>query len=177
MTRSVYSVVHSRSGEGTSWASVAKEMQGSFNENNAQDFDLKLMPWKQANEMLFPCSSIVPPSTVPDMGSGKQSVARWRPPTWAKTRCQWRWCLASCRLEVAQVWELAATNMRRRGWRFMFSGMWHCIVLHILPDVSQDCVAFIFKGQALFWTAWPLKIKVTRYLNTQKQLPQQYIVK
>jgi hypothetical protein len=73
---------------------------------------LKLMPWKQANEMLFPWSSIVPPSTVPDMGSGKLSVDRCRPPTWPKTRCQWRWCLASCTVELAQVWELAVGNTK-----------------------------------------------------------------
>lgn len=88
-------------------------MHGSFSENSAHDFDLKLMPWKQANEMLFPWSSIVPPSTVPDMGNGKLSVDRCRPPTWPKTRCQWRWCLASCTAELAQVCEFAVRNTKR----------------------------------------------------------------
>ena len=102
------------------------------------------MPWKQANEMLFPCSSIVPPSTVPDMGSGKQSVERWRPPTWPKTRCQWRWCLASCRVDVAQVWELAPTNTRRSGWIFTSSGIWHC-VQQVVPHGSKTVVPPIWR--------------------------------
>lgn len=49
----------------TCCASVAKLMQGSFKLNSAHDLDLKLFPWKQASDMLVPCSSIVPPRTVP----------------------------------------------------------------------------------------------------------------
>lgn len=105
------------------------------------------MPWKQANEMLFPCSSIVPPSTVPDKGSGKQSVERWRPPTWLNTRCQWRWCLASCRVDVAQVWELDPTSTTRSGWTFMSSGMWRRVYWQEVPHDSKDCSASTFKGQ------------------------------
>jgi hypothetical protein len=54
MTEPLCTLQHLHSADGISWASVANEMHGSFNENNAHDFDLKLMPWKQANEMLFP---------------------------------------------------------------------------------------------------------------------------
>lgn len=81
---------------GISWASVLKVIQGSLRLNSAQDLLLKLMPWKQASEMLLPCSSIVPPRTDPMGGSGTSTVVSCNPATCPKTRCQWRWCFASC---------------------------------------------------------------------------------
>lgn len=49
---------------GTLCASVAKDIIGSLRENRAQDFDLKLMPWKHAKEILVPWRSRVPPKTA-----------------------------------------------------------------------------------------------------------------
>lgn len=88
------------SDDGTSCASVANDIQGSFKLKSAHDFDLKLIPWKQAREMLMPCNSIVPPRTVPFPGKGKDKVDNWRPATWFKTFCQWRWWRASANAEV-----------------------------------------------------------------------------
>lgn len=82
------------------FASVAKLIQGSRKLNNAHDlalkfkkncmnnveldydsivFTLKLIPWKQASEMLVPCNSIVPPKTMPVFGSGTLNVESIRP--------------------------------------------------------------------------------------------------
>lgn len=35
-------------------------------------------------------------------------------------------------------------------WGFESSGVWRCVVGRVTTDISTDCVAFIFKGQALF---------------------------
>lgn len=63
----------------TFFASVPNEMHGSRRLNNAHDFALKLMPWKQANEMFRPCNSIVPPRTMPFFGNGILSVDSIKP--------------------------------------------------------------------------------------------------
>lgn len=79
----------------TCWASVEKFMQGSRKLNKAHDFDLKLMPWKQASEMFLPCNSIVPPKTVPFLGKGFFSVEMHKPIACLSGFCQCRWWRAS----------------------------------------------------------------------------------
>lgn len=84
-----------QSADWTSCASVANDIHGSLREKSAQDFDLKLIPWKHANDIFVPCNSIVPPRTEPKSGKGSRIVDKCKPATMANTFCQCRWCLAS----------------------------------------------------------------------------------
>lgn len=81
---------------GTSWTSEVKLMYGSWRLKSAQDLLLKLTPWKQAREIVFPCNSREPPRTVPEFGKGRGSVVSRRPDTRSRTPCQCRWWRASC---------------------------------------------------------------------------------
>lgn len=107
--------------EGISWLSVLKLMHGSFRLNRAHDLLLKLMPWKQASDMLFPRNSIVPPRTVPNEGRGKCIVFSCKPATYASTFCQWRWCLASL---VLPVWLCTGVASRTTEKIYIYK---HCL--------------------------------------------------
>ena len=76
----------------TPWASLLKDMKGSFRENKAHDFALKLMPWKHASDMCFPESSRRPPTIDPAVGNRKPRFLIFTPEISSKTDCQCLWC-------------------------------------------------------------------------------------
>ena len=59
----------------------------------------------------------------------------------------------------------------------MSSGIRHCVVQQVVPDVSKDCGTSIFKGQTLKNNAWPLKKKGPWSFKNQKPNARQYKVK
>lgn len=104
---------------------------------------LKFIPWKQASEMLVPCSSIVPPNSIPDLGSGTFNVDIIRPIAFRDRSNKMRWLFC-----------------HRENWKVIFSTffngfcqcLWCWASLQSLAsnELSVFCVVFRCLRDILF---------------------------
>jgi hypothetical protein len=57
---------------------------------------------------------------------------------------------------------------RRDNWGFLYYWIRRCISGWIIPDVSKERIAFIFKGNLVHssWNSWPFTVKTVRFFET-----------
>jgi hypothetical protein len=54
-----------------------------------------------------------------------------------------------------KCWCVMTITKSNSLWGFKSSGMWHHVIVWVIPSVLKDCDTFIFKGQAhSSWTTW-----------------------
>jgi hypothetical protein len=63
-------------------------------------------------------------------------------------------------------------------WKLECSGMWCCVVALVVPDVSWDCNAFIFKVKQSkqTWAAWPWRWRHYDLLNHWELLAERHSI-
>jgi hypothetical protein len=71
-------------------------------------------------------------------------------------------------------------------WRTSFSGKWHRITVHMLPDILRCCNGLIMRVKISMkdlWTIWPLKMRPpqclkmsgTKYAGSRCHIPEELI--